>query len=233
MDRIPVYFVPGLGANTLIFEGIKLPEDIFECHYLEWLIPVANEPFRSYAARMANGIKHTNPVLIGVSFGGLVVQEMADIVDARRVIIISSAKSFKEFPNKFWLARKTGLHKLIPESWLIKIEKLARFHFTRKIDKRLQLYKRYLGVRDKYFWHWAIEQVVKWKRDQPDPQVIHIHGDRDHIFPARYIKNYISVAGGTHIMLVVRCKWFNENLPDLIIHGKLKSKENNKENEQP
>jgi esterase/lipase len=33
-----------------------------------------------------------NPVLIGVSFGGILVQEMAKHIDARKVIIISSVK---------------------------------------------------------------------------------------------------------------------------------------------
>ena len=42
MEKIPVYFMPGLAASTTIFERIHLPEDIFEIFFLEWVIPIKN-----------------------------------------------------------------------------------------------------------------------------------------------------------------------------------------------
>jgi esterase/lipase len=45
-----------------------------------------------YAKRIAKKIKRENPVLIGVSFGGILVQEMAKHINTRKVIIISSVK---------------------------------------------------------------------------------------------------------------------------------------------
>ena len=38
-ELIHVYFMPGMAANSSIFEYIKLPEDLFKVHYLEWEIP--------------------------------------------------------------------------------------------------------------------------------------------------------------------------------------------------
>ena len=38
MSKIPVYFMPGLAASSIIFENIKLPEDTFEMHFLEWFV---------------------------------------------------------------------------------------------------------------------------------------------------------------------------------------------------
>lgn len=69
MNRIPVYFVPGFGANSLIFEFINIPEDEFECIYLEWEIPADKENISEYARRMSERVTHENPVLIGVSLG--------------------------------------------------------------------------------------------------------------------------------------------------------------------
>ena len=51
--------------------------------------------------------------------------------------------------------------------------------------------------------------------------VIHIHGDKDPIFPIRRIKNCIVVPGGTHIMLITKFKWLNTNLP-IIFDGNFK-----------
>ena len=220
MSRIPVYFIPGLAASSKIFEWITLPDE-FEPVALEWELPLPGEDLKQYCVRYSKKITHPNPVLIGVSFGGLIVQELARLIPVRRVIIISSAKCIGEYPRKFKLGRTTGLYKLMPVRLFIKLEKLAKFHFWPGIDQRLQLYKRYMGVRDRHYWEWAIEQVVKWDRTEADPNVIHNHGDHDHIFPFRYIKNCISIKGGTHIMLITRYKWFNEYLPKLILDGRL------------
>ncbi len=221
MSRIPIYFIPGLAASSKIFEWIKLPEDQFESIALDWELPLPGEDLKEYCRRYAQKITHPDPVLIGVSFGGLIVQEISKLMPVRRVIIISSAKCTGEYPRKFRLGRKTGLYKLMPVRLMISLEKLARFHFWPFIDQRLQLYKRYLGVRDRHYWEWAIRQVVLWDRLEPDPNVIHIHGDKDHIFPIKYIKNCIIIKGGTHIMLITRYKWFNEHLPKLILKGEL------------
>jgi type III secretory pathway component EscU len=56
-----------------------------------------------------------------------------------------------------------------------------------------------------------------WDRKKVDPKVIHIHGDADEIFPIKNIKNCIVVKGGTHIMILSKYKWFNTNLPKIII----------------
>ncbi len=81
MNKTPLYFVPGLAASIDIFEYLELPEDVYEIHYLDWLVPLSeNEPLGAYAARMYKRIQHNNPVLIGVSFGGVMVQEMSKIV---------------------------------------------------------------------------------------------------------------------------------------------------------
>ena len=100
MEKIPVYFMPGLAASTTIFERIHLPEDIFEIFFLEWVIPTKNETLVMYASRLAKEIVHENPVLIGVSFGGVLVQEMARIIPVRKTIIISSVKTNQEFPRR-------------------------------------------------------------------------------------------------------------------------------------
>ena len=57
MNKIPVYFMPGLAASSAIFERINLPVDTFEIHLLEWFVPEKNESLQSYAKRMAEKVK--------------------------------------------------------------------------------------------------------------------------------------------------------------------------------
>ena len=217
MLKIPIYFMPGLAASPLIFERIQLPKDVFEVILLEWEIPLDHESLEDYAKRICAKITHENPVLIGVSFGGILVQEMSKFVDARKVIIISSVKCNKEFPRRMKWAKSTGAYKLLPLDLILNVEKLAKYSFGQKINERIKLYEKFLSMRDKKYLSWAIERVVLWDRSEPDENVIHIHGDADEVFPPQYIKNYISVKGGTHIMIINKFKWLNENLPKIIL----------------
>ena len=107
MEKKHIYFMPGLGANSKIFEYISLPKDQFEMHLLEWKIPVSEEEsIEDYAKRMTGEIKHENPVLLGVSFGGVLVQEIAKIITVEKIILVSSIKSHHELPNRLKLLKK-------------------------------------------------------------------------------------------------------------------------------
>ncbi|KIX22142.1 alpha/beta hydrolase [Flavobacterium sp. 316] len=220
MSKIPVYLMPGLAASPTIFENIKLPEDQFELYYLEWFIPKTKETLSEYALRMTKEIKHDNPVLIGVSFGGILVQEMSLLIPTKKTIIISSVKSNKEMPTRMKIAKKTLAYKLIPTSLLANVETLVKYAFGENIiSSRLKLYEKYLNVRDKKYLDWAIESVILWSRVTPDKNIIHIHGDADEVFPIQNIKNTIQVKGGTHIMIINKYKWINENLPKIILEN--------------
>lgn len=217
MSKIPVYFMPGLAASPSIFERIDLDESIFEMCLLEWEIPLDKESLSDYALRMTKNIKHQNPVLIGVSFGGILVQEMARHINARKVIIVSSVRSNLEFPRRMKIGKSTKAYKLIPMQILLNVEKLAKFSFGEKINKRIQLYEKFLSVRDLRYLQWAVESVILWDRNEIDEKVIHIHGDKDDVFPIKYINSCIVVKGGTHIMILNKYKWLNENLPSIIL----------------
>lgn len=219
MTKITVYFMPGLAASSTIFERIDLSNELFDVVLLEWEIPLSDESLVDYAKRMALKVVHPNPVLIGVSFGGILVQEMAAFLKPLRVIVISSVKSNLEFPRRMKVAKTTKAYKLIPTSLLLSVENLAKFSFGEKIKSRLKLYEKFLSVRDINYLDWAIEQVVLWDRTVVDASVIHIHGDQDDVFPIKYISNCIVVPGGNHAMILFRFRWLNQYLPELILHG--------------
>lgn len=220
MEKIHVYFMPGLAASSLIFERIELPKNKFETHLLDWEMPLIGETLSAYAQRMSQLITEENPVLIGVSFGGVLVQEMAQFLKPKRVIIISSVKTNLEVPLRMKFAKSTKAYKLLPTSWLQNVELIAKYSFGNAVKQRLKLYEKYLSMREKVYLDWAIEQMILWNRTQPDPNVIHIHGTLDEVFPVKNIQNYIPVTGGTHIMILSKYRWMNDNLPKIIKEGK-------------
>ncbi len=216
-DLIHVYLMPGMAASPLIFEHIKLAEDQFEIHWLEWMIPTKDETLNNYANRMTGKIKHENVALLGVSFGGILVQEMSKHIKLRKLIIVSSVKTKHELPKRMKLIRKTKSYKLIPTRLFGNVEILTKYIFGEKATKRLALYEKYLSVNDKQYLDWAIKQMICWNQEAYIPGIIHIHGEKDAVFPMHNISDCVTIKGGTHIMIINKYKWFNENLPQIIL----------------
>ncbi|MCB0465006.1 MAG: alpha/beta hydrolase [Aequorivita sp.] len=213
-EKIHVYFVPGLAAGSEIFRNIKFPEK-YETHILDWLIPDKDESLQAYAKRMALRVKEKDAILIGVSFGGVVVQEMNEILKLKKLIIISSVKTRSELPRRMKLASLTKAYKLIPTSLVLSADDLTKFSVGPKSKKRLSVYQQYLHVRDKQYLDWALEKMVNWSRKEKIKNVIHIHGDNDMVFPIKYIEGCIVIKGGTHIMILNKGREISNKLLEI------------------
>lgn len=209
--------MPGMAANPAIFNKISLPGEKFKSHLLEWFVPQKGISLEAYALEMCKKIEHPNPVLVGVSFGGMLVQEMARHLQVRKVVIISSVKHSTELPKRMIFAKYTKIHKLLPTGLVNNVELLAKYAFGETVTKRLELYEQYLSIRDKYYIDWSIDQIVNWKEKEKLPNLVHIHGEKDAVFPLSNIKNCTTVKNGTHTMIIHRSKWFNEHLPTIIL----------------
>lgn len=211
--------MPGMAANPIIFEHIKLPENQFKVHWLEWMLPINDESISDYALRMINNIKHENIVLLGVSFGGVLVQEISKHINVRKLIIVSSVKSMHELPKHMLLAKKTKAYALVPTQLASNIDLLAKYVFGNSIKKRIDLYQRYLSVNDSKYLSWAIKQMICWDQNENLSDIVHIHGDNDPVFPIKNITNCITIKNGTHIMIINKYRWFNTNLPQIILES--------------
>ncbi|MCX2762946.1 alpha/beta hydrolase [Aquimarina muelleri] len=210
-----VYFVPGMAADISIFEFIKLPKEEYIIHTLSWKIPYKNESIQDYAKRMCEEVKYRNCILIGVSFGGIIVQEMSKCIDVKKIVIISSVKNKHELPKRIKIARKTKAYKLLPTGVISKISNWEKLAFGDFAKKRATMYQKYLSMKDKRYLDWAIKNIVCWDQEETIEGIIHIHGDKDIVFPIVNIKKCIVVDKGTHVMIVNRARWFNKNLPKI------------------
>lgn len=217
-NKIHVYFMPGMAASPSIFEHISLPDEMFETHHLSWLIPEKNESLVAYAQRMCKKVKHEEVVLVGVSFGGVLVQEMSRLIDVRKLIIVSSIKGRDEMPRRMKASSYLKLYKVAPTGFFSNIENLAKYAFGEFAKNKIELYKKYLSVNDKGYLDWALEQMVNWNPESNLLDITHIHGDNDSIFPVHHIKDPVIVLEkGSHIMILTHYRWFNKNLPKIIM----------------
>ncbi len=214
---VHVYLMPGMAANPSIFKNIILSEQTFKVHWLAWFVPEKKMTLKEYAIKMCTRIKHDNSVLLGVSFGGMLVQEMAKYKQFKKIIIVSSVKNKSELPKRMRFAKYTRIHKILPTGLVNNVEILAKYAFGENTTKRLALYEEYLSVRDKRYLDWAIDQIVNFNPKEEVKNLIHIQGEKDPVFPIKNIKNCIPVKNGTHTMIIHRAKWFNEQLPTIIL----------------
>src|SRR5919112_538737 len=113
-----VYFISGLGANRKAFNFLDL--SFCEPVFIEWLKPEKKETLEHYAKRLRSTIKEEHPVIVGVSFGGMLATEMAKKDPLLKGIIISSNKSAAEFPGYLRIWRHFPAYKWVPEK-LVKL----------------------------------------------------------------------------------------------------------------
>ena len=218
MNKIHVFLLPGLGANTKIFERLNWP-DFVELHPLEWRIPESmDESLNSYAKRLGKSIEECdNVVLLGVSFGGVMVQEIAKIYPVKQVILISSIKSKHELPPSLKFFKETKLYKLFPAKQLNLIEKFALKFSKGKTRERIGFYDYYLDKRDPLYLNWSIEQIMNWDQDKPENNITHLQGSKDEIFPVKYLNDYQEIKGGGHAMVLIKAKKISTIL-DKVLH---------------
>ena len=210
-----IYCMPGMAASPKIFEYLKLPKN-FEIHLLSWIPPLKDEPLTNYAKRMCKRVAHKNPILLGVSFGGILVQEMAKHIFVKKIIIISSIKAKEELPLPMIVAKRTNAHKLLPTKLIENIEYLTIFAFGKGIKKRVALYQRYLSERNSEYLNWAINALVNWDQNKFSDKLVHIHGDSDTVFPVKNLINpYFKIKGG-HAIIITESIWFNRELPAML-----------------
>ena len=43
-----IYLMPGLAANSRIFENIKIPNPRYQLHRIDWIRPKLNEDLKNY-----------------------------------------------------------------------------------------------------------------------------------------------------------------------------------------
>ena len=200
-----IYFIPGVGANDIIFENLDLSG--YEVVHLKWPKHKKHEPLETYVKKLLPQIKKdTRPILIGMSFGGVVAVELAKLVNPYKTILISSIKTYHERPLKLLFLNSLKFHRLVPGKLVIEFRFWMRWLLGKLSTHDLAMIDRMIEDIDIEFNEWAVDQVINWKNEEVPDNLTHIHGTRDRIFPHFYIKDAIWIKGGTHFMVVNRAK---------------------------
>lgn len=198
-----LYIISGLGADYAVLEKLRFPSHI-EVIFIPWLIPENEETFSHYIARMASKIDNSEPFyLLGYSFGGIVVQEIAKLIPPKKTIILGSIRSYRE---KSWIMQMDQylkITRLLPTNFF-NANSMRVYFFLRKIfDFSEEALQTYFRVKDSYYLHWCIRQISQWKGENL-PGVIQILGDKDIVFPIHKCHPDYTIHQGTHLFPVTK-----------------------------
>jgi pimeloyl-ACP methyl ester carboxylesterase len=209
-----IYCISGFAADERVFVHLNFGEN--EVHFIPWKIPERNETLERYAHRMIEEIHHPNPILAGLSFGGMMCIEIAKVISLEKIIMISSIKTFHEMPLYMRFAAKTYLNKIIPLRPYSFLEPIENYNLGVQNEEEKKLVREYRQNLNLQYNQWAINEILNWKNDWYPENLIHLHGGNDHIFPLKNIKADFVIPGGGHLMVMNKAKEINEILRGLI-----------------
>lgn len=205
-STMDIYLLPGLGADRRLFGKLEL--GAHRLHFIDWPEMPHGVTLADYARKLLPLVDASKPhVLVGVSMGGMVAQEMASMTAPQAVVIISSWKGPDEMPRPLRMMR--GLH---PErslsSTLIK-HTLPLIHWQMGVEapEDVALFDELVAVHSVEQLKTQINACIQWDGPAvPVERLVHIHGDHDRLMPIGLVKDAVPIRGGTHFMVYNKAK---------------------------
>lgn len=205
-----IYQISGLGANQKAFKYLKLNPD-FEMVYLPWIQPEKGESLDHYAQRMAEKIDPTEDfILMGLSFGGIIAQEINRFLEPQQNLLISTVKTRSELPAYMKFSSKTNLHRLVPSKFISSDNGISYAIFRNIYDAKMPNLNEFFEYRDPYYLKWSMDRIVNWQNNVEMKTYVHYHGTKDIVFPYSKIKNAQKIEGGTHVMVMQKARKLSE-----------------------
>jgi pimeloyl-ACP methyl ester carboxylesterase len=202
MAKNNLYLFSGLGADERVFHNLQFPNS--KIHFIKWPAVPANmgrdEFLNSIAAQITT---RRNNVFVGVSFGGMVAQDMAGLIPVESLIIISSVLDPSEMPALYRGAiGRLGLW-LLPQWILNKPNFVLDYFFSIRTQSGRRALADIIRDTDPTFVRWAMRYAQQWQK--PDLAVVkkihRLHGDADRIFPKAFHENTNRTLKGGHFIV--------------------------------
>lgn len=203
-----VFCISGLGADDRIFSKLEIPG--MRLRFVKWVQPEPDESIIHYAARMCSQVEAEQPVLAGVSFGGMMAIEMAKQIPCSAVILISSVKTTDEVPGWMRSFGQYGIERILPSRSLASyralkmVRPVQNYFLGAHTPEEKKIANEFRDKVDPVYLKWAISQVFRWRNTWLPEKVVHVHGARDHIFPIKKIKDAKVIIDGGHFMVMNR-----------------------------
>ena len=215
-SRVIVYLFPGQGADYRQFRDLDFPEG-YDTVHISYPVPLKKESLPQFALRFVPLIDQNRPfILVGVSLGGMICTELADILHPQKVILISSAKTNHELPGRYTFMAKSHINRIVPKG-LVKAGARTLQGIVepdRKYDP--DTFRDMLRQKDPLYLKRTADMIICWEREHYHEGIIHIHGDADHTIPYKNVNCDYLIEEGSHMMVLSRAKEISRIICDLL-----------------
>lgn len=195
-----IYIISGLGADKRVFQLLDL--SAYEVVYIQWIQPLKKEKIEHYAYRLLAQISSAKPIIIGLSFGGMMAIELSKLIPTQKIILLSSAKTKNEIPTYLRFLGQLGLDYVVPAFLLQQSNSLVNWFFGVRGAFETKLLKQILKDMNPVFLKWAIHQVLHWQNTFIPSNLIHIHGTADRLLPIQFVAADELIPNGGHFMVL-------------------------------
>jgi len=224
-ENIQLVLLPGLGGDwRMTYRQAALPYIIIRPNY----IPLKKgDTIRSYAKRFAlhlletNTVDLTKPIVLGgISFGGMIAQEMANYIPSKGIILIGSMRSSSELARyvHFFgrhIAQRLPLwaYDIVGEYFLPIIMRLYSKVSEQHIQLCCTMYKEY----PKEFFRDSFRLITEWQGADLIEPVFRIHGKHDHIISYKRSQSIdVVVEDAKHLINLSHAEQVNEFIESFI-----------------
>jgi len=179
-----------------------------------WIAPLSeSESLPSYAKRLAATLDTSTPFYLGgISFGGMLAQEVARHVKAKRVFLLSSCTSREGIPHLYRLAGELLLPYLVAPilNPLKALPSRARSFGPSHLLVCNRVVQEMVRDCTPTLFRWSVAALLKWEghRDAIGPMT-HIKGDRDNMLPHYLCRPTHLVRGAGHLMNMTHAQEVN------------------------
>ena len=194
-----VYLIPAPDMDERAIEAVQLENVTF--------IPVAlpkltiDSNLQGVTKKIAEQIKHADPILLGFCYGAVLAIELGKQVAAEKIIVVSGIRNSQDivFSRKIL----AFIFYVIPESILCVFGQLASFLINSMLRLNVKIPRLWLNVGQNKF---IVKHVLNFNSRELNGEIIRIHGSRDRIVPLADSDADYEIKGAGHFMFVHRRK---------------------------
>ncbi len=214
-----LYLFPGQGSDERIFSEIRF-DPKYKVVNISYPVPAKGASMKEYAILLIKQIDTTSDYsFIGVSLGGMLCSELAEILHPKKIIIISSAKCRKELPFRYRFQKSIPIYKLFPKGMIKFGARILQPIVEPDRKKNKATFKSMLKNKNATFLKRSVNMIIRWDKKTYHESIIHIHGTKDHTLPIRKTKPTIVVEKGSHMMTLTRAKEIEKIVNSILLQN--------------
>jgi pimeloyl-ACP methyl ester carboxylesterase len=210
-----IYCISGLGADHRFFSRLALSD--YELVPVLWTRFEATDSLQSYAMKLAVQIKDDDPLILGLSFGGMLAVEIAKVMKVKKAFLVSSAKGQDELSIPGGgIARWLINSGTVPAGILNVPNPLVLNYLGARTNEEKALLRSVISASNGEFMKWALKAIVNWKNNVRPENIVHLHGTADMVIKSANVHPDHWIENGTHIMIYNRAEEVSRIIGDYL-----------------